>query len=108
MDIGNCFVTNFKHLFTSTNPVFPSELLDLFNPVILDLDNTLLCSIPDKAEIYDSLLNLGREKAPGPDGFTALFYIKYWDCIKPTFCWLLEIFLIPINFFESRMILSLL
>lgn len=42
-DIGNCFVTNFKHLFTSTNPVFPPELLDLFNPIISDLDNTLLC-----------------------------------------------------------------
>jgi hypothetical protein len=81
-DIGNCFVTNFKHLFTSTNPLSPSELLDLFHPVISDLDNTILCSIPEEAEIYEALLSLGREKARGLDGFTTLFYVKHWDCIK--------------------------
>jgi hypothetical protein len=48
----------------------------------LDLNNTILCSIPEEAEIYEVLLSLGREKALGPDGFTALFYVKYWDCIK--------------------------
>jgi hypothetical protein len=81
-DIGNCFVTNFKHLFTSTNLLFPPKLLDLFHPVILDLNNIILCSIPEEVEIYEVLLSLGCEKALGPDGFTALFYVKYWDCIK--------------------------
>jgi hypothetical protein len=45
-DIGNSFVTNFKNLFTSTNPVLSKELLELFSPVILELDNNLLCAIP--------------------------------------------------------------
>jgi hypothetical protein len=83
-DIGNYFVTNFKNMFSSTNPAFSQELLDLFNPFISELDNNLLCGIPTEVEIYDSLINLGREKAPGPDDFTALFYVKYWDCIKNT------------------------
>lgn len=76
-DIGNCFVTNFKKLFTSTNPLSPLELLDLFHLVISDLDNNILCAIPKEAEIFEALLSLGREKAPGPDGFTALVYVKY-------------------------------
>jgi hypothetical protein len=42
--------------------------LDLFHPVISDLDNTILCSIPEEAEIYEALLSLGREKAHGLDG----------------------------------------
>jgi hypothetical protein len=83
-NFGNYFVNNFKTLFTSSNQVFSQELLDLFNPVILELDNNLLCAIPTEVEIYESLISLGKEKAPGPDGFTAQFYVKYWDCIKST------------------------
>jgi hypothetical protein len=98
-DIGNCFVTNFKHLFTSTNPMFRPELLDLFNPVISDLDNTILCSIPKEPKIFEALLSLGREKASGPDGFTALFYVKYWNCIKS------NVLLAIGNFFTSNQLL---
>jgi hypothetical protein len=42
---------------------------------------------------------LGREKAPGPDGFTTLFYVKYWDCIKST------VLLAVGNFFDSNKLL---
>jgi hypothetical protein len=44
----------------------------------------MLCSIPSEFDIYDSLASLGLSKAPGPDGFTALFYMNYWECIKAT------------------------
>jgi len=94
-------------LFTSTNPLSPHELLDLFNPVISDLDNTILCSILEEVEIFEALLSLGREKAPGPDGFTALFYIKYWDCIKSNVLLAIGIFLsLRINYSENRIIPS--
>jgi hypothetical protein len=42
----------------------------------------MLRAIPIEAEIHAALANLGASKAPGPDGFTALFYMKYWDSIK--------------------------
>jgi hypothetical protein len=44
----------------------------------------MLCSIPSEYEIHDFLASLDVYKAPGPDGFTTLFYMKYWDCIKDT------------------------
>jgi hypothetical protein len=81
-DIGDCFVNNFKNLFTSSNPMLPAEFLDLFDCSISDGDNQLLCAMPTDSEIYESLLSLGRKKAPGPDGCTALFYVKYWNHIK--------------------------
>jgi len=108
-DIGNSFVANFKTLFTSTNPVFSQELLDLFNPVISKLDNNLFCAIHTKVEIYDSLISLGKEKVSGPDGFTTLFYVKYWNCIKSVVLLAIGIFfLILINCLENRTIILLL
>jgi hypothetical protein len=80
--IGRCLVTHFKDLFKTTNVSPPFELLDLFQPSISDDDNSLLCAIPTESEIYTALSSLGRLKASGPDGFTALFYLKYWDIIK--------------------------
>jgi hypothetical protein len=42
---------------------------------------------------------LGRSKASGPDGFTALFNVKYWDSIKHTVLKTVE------NFFQSNRLL---
>jgi hypothetical protein len=58
--------------------------LALFQCSVSDADNVMLCSIPSKFEIHASLASLGVSIAPGPDGFTTLFYMKYWDCIKDT------------------------
>ena len=44
---------------------------------ISDAENVILCSIPSESEIHASLASLGVSKAPGPDGFTALFYMNY-------------------------------
>jgi hypothetical protein len=82
--IGRCFVTHFKDLFHTTNVSPPFELLDLFQPTISDDDNSILYAILIESKIYTALASLGRLKAPGPDGFIALFYVKYWDIIKHT------------------------
>jgi hypothetical protein len=44
----------------------------------------MLCVIPTESKIHEALASLGLSKAPDLDGFTALFYMKYWDCIKDT------------------------
>jgi hypothetical protein len=62
----------------------PAKFLDLFDCSISDSDNQLLRAMPTNSEIYESFLSLGRPKAPGPDGFTALFYVKYWNHIIGT------------------------
>ncbi|WOL14305.1 hypothetical protein Cni_G23085 [Canna indica] len=33
-------------------------------------------------EILEALKSLGKDKAPGPDGLTAKFYLKFWDIIE--------------------------
>jgi hypothetical protein len=37
---------------------------------------------PPESEVIQALSSLGSFKAPGPDGFTALFYKKYWTHIS--------------------------
>lgn len=36
----------------------------------------------EEEEIFQSLKLCGKDKAPGPDGFTVKFYLNNWECIK--------------------------
>jgi hypothetical protein len=82
--IGGCFVSHFQDLFASSNSSPSEELLNLCHCSISAENNIMLCAIPTEFEIYSALASLRTSKAPGPDGFTALFYMKYWNCIKMT------------------------
>jgi hypothetical protein len=81
-DIGSNFISHFSNLFTSFNPAIEKEMLDLFSPVITDEENVTLSFPPAEEEILEVLTSLGSTKASGPDGFTTLFYKKYWHLIR--------------------------
>jgi hypothetical protein len=81
-EIGGNLISHFSNLFTTSNPTIETEMLDLFSPVITEEENGFLCAIPGEEEVLEALSSLGSTKAPGPDGFTALFYKKYWHLIK--------------------------
>jgi hypothetical protein len=107
-DIGDCFVNNFKDLYASTCPSPHKDHLALFDSAISVEDNVMLCATPTEFEIFDSLNSLGLSKAPGPDGFTALFYVKYWVHIRVTVLQAVGHFLSTVNYFMSRITRSLL
>jgi hypothetical protein len=75
-------VNHYKNLFTTTAPVLDDSLNDLIDVVITDEDNSIICSIPDEVEIYQTIISLGLNKAPGPNGMTGLFYKTYWNIVK--------------------------
>ena len=64
------------------SPHVEEELLDLFPPVISAEKNQVLCFIPTMVEVVKALSSLGSSKAFGSDGFTALFYKKYWFVVR--------------------------
>ena len=75
----------FKNLYSTPDlePVDPnsyplSEIPNLIN----EEDNQLLNNPVSIREIKKYLFNMDPDKAPGPDGFTARFYISCWDIIK--------------------------
>jgi hypothetical protein len=82
--IRSCFVSHFQDLLASSNSSPSEELLNPFHCSISAEDNIMLCAIHTEFEIYNALASLNTSKALGSGGFTALFYMKYWNCIKMT------------------------
>jgi hypothetical protein len=80
--IGGDFVDHFSSLFSSSSPPIDGELADLFPPTITEEENKALISIPTEEEVFKVLSSIDSSKAPGPDGFSALFYKKYWSVVK--------------------------
>jgi hypothetical protein len=65
--IGDEFMNFYSFLFSSFNLILEDDLLNLFSPIITDLENVRLCKIT---------------KAPVPDGFIGLLYKTYWHIIS--------------------------
>jgi hypothetical protein len=51
-DIGGSFTSHFTNLFSSSNSLLITEMLDLFDPIITEEDNNFLCSIPSKDRCF--------------------------------------------------------
>lgn len=54
-----------------------SFILSRINKCIIEKDNFKLATPFIGEEVYESLKEIGSTKAPGIDGFSALFYQKF-------------------------------
>ena len=74
----------YKKLFGASAPSSFS-LIENFNedmPQISEAENAILTSPFTKKEVYNAISQMEHNKAPGPDGFPAEFYQRFWDVIK--------------------------
>jgi mannosylglycoprotein endo-beta-mannosidase len=51
-------------------------------PQLLNEENEILVGDFTEQEVYDAIFQMEKNKAPGPDGFSAEFYQKLWEVIK--------------------------
>ena len=72
----------FRQIFESANPEDIAEALENVSTTITGTINEDLTAPVTEWEVKLALFAMHPEKAPGPDGMTAMFYQKFWDIVK--------------------------
>ncbi|XP_048608697.1 uncharacterized protein LOC106363524 [Brassica napus] len=72
----------FRQIFESSDPEEIEEALAHVPTTITGAMNDDLTAPVSEWEVKLALFAMHPEKAPGPDGMTALFYQKFWDIVK--------------------------
>ncbi|XP_073042054.1 uncharacterized protein [Primulina eburnea] len=82
-DKADILLKFYANLFSSSNPsVLDFEAATLnTNSLVNDAMNAILCAPYTETDIYKALFDMQPSKAPGPDGFTALFFQKNWNIV---------------------------
>lgn len=81
-DIAGEFLGFYKCLLGTREYCVPVEEAFLANGRLLDHNSAESLAQPVlPEEIWNAFLSIGRDKSPGPDGYSSHFFIKSWDII---------------------------
>lgn len=72
----------FENLFRSSSPSKLASCLEGFQSRVTSSMNEDLIKEVTEQEIHNDVFSINSESAPGPDGFTCLFFQKYWSVVK--------------------------
>ena len=99
----------YEDLFTSEPSFSMDAVLDVIPSKVDEHMNENLCKPYTNEEIKAALFQMGPTKAPGPDGFPAMFYQVHWDLLQDEVCDAVRSFLggaeIPEGFCDSIIVL---
>jgi len=99
----------YSNLFTTEPHADVSHVLEAIPSRIDQATNDALCKPYSNDEIKDALFQMGPMKAPGPDGFPALFYQKHWSILHDDICQAVRNFLegddIPVGLCDTTIVL---
>ncbi|CAA7042046.1 unnamed protein product [Microthlaspi erraticum] len=81
---GDIAVEYFRDLFMSSNPYDLDSLFEGFEEMVTPEMNIALTRPISVEEIKLAAFNVKSSSAPGEDGFTGIFYQKYWHIVGPS------------------------
>ncbi|XP_041024388.1 uncharacterized protein LOC121264998 [Juglans microcarpa x Juglans regia] len=79
--IGESFTQFFKGLFATSNPKQMEDVINTVKRKVTPQMNEALIAPFRKEEVEEAVFQMGPYKSPGPDGYGACFYQKYWSVI---------------------------
>ncbi|XP_024004507.1 uncharacterized protein LOC112081888 [Eutrema salsugineum] len=86
----------FHQMFTTSNTASVSEVFpEIVQTVTSDMNSFLTAPITDN-EVKEAVFQMGPDKAPGADRFTAAFYQQFWEQIGGDVCHMVK------RFFETN------
>ena len=78
---ADAFFQHFDNILGAPGDIFSRINFDTLG--LPSVDSSTLDQCFSEEEVWKAILEIPIDKAPGPDGFTGLFYRKAWSIIKP-------------------------
>lgn len=72
----------FDNLFSSSYPLNLNSFLEGFQVKISAIMNQELTKQITEEEVHSAQFSINSDSAPGPDGFTTLFFQQHWELVK--------------------------
>jgi hypothetical protein len=86
-EVGAEFVHFYQSLLSTSSATSPINEVVVHSGPCLDVNQSdfLLSPVSNEA-IKETLFSIGNDKAPGPDGYSSIFFKKSWDIVEADFC----------------------
>ncbi|GJV82914.1 hypothetical protein Tco_1522812 [Tanacetum coccineum] len=84
--VPNVFVSHYMSFLGSDMICDGLDCDDLFLNTVFDMANENMVKLVTNEEIKRVMYGIGDDKAPGPDGFTSVFFKKGRDVVGPDVC----------------------
>jgi hypothetical protein len=92
-ELESMAINFYTSLFTTQEILDPTLVTKYVPKKVTEKMNEKLCQPYTDMEIEKTLFMMHPSKSPGPDDFTAGFYIKHWDILKNDVCSAIRSFL---------------
>ncbi|KAK4263572.1 hypothetical protein QN277_028965 [Acacia crassicarpa] len=85
-EINEAFNTFYQKLFSSVGSRQMEQAVSYVSKMVTEEENASLMRPVTNQEIEESVFQVGAHKAPGPDGYSAVFYHAAWKEISNEVC----------------------